>query len=71
VFSGSNGGRDSSGRASAPAADRAHPDVDLIALTQFSLSRAQKLVAAASGKTVLTTPDSAVRKLKDLLAVVG
>jgi len=41
--------------------------VDLIALTQFSLSRAHALVAAASGKTVLTTPDSAVRKLQRLL----
>jgi hypothetical protein len=41
--------------------------VDIIALGQFSLSRAHKLVAAASGKTVLTTPDSAVRKLQRLL----
>jgi hypothetical protein len=41
--------------------------VDVIALGQFSLSRAEKLVAAASGKTVLTTPDSAVRKLQRLL----
>jgi len=42
-------------------------DVDVIALGQFSLSRAHKLVAAASGKPVLTTPDSAVRKLRHLL----
>jgi hypothetical protein len=42
-------------------------DVDVIALGQFSLSRAEALVAAASGKTVLTTPDSAVRKLQHLL----
>jgi len=42
-------------------------DLDLIALTQFSLARAQTLVAGSSGKTVLTTPDSAVRKLRRLL----
>lgn len=42
-------------------------DVDVIALTQFSLSRAAAGVAAASGKPVLTTPDSAVRKLRRLL----
>jgi Asp/Glu/hydantoin racemase len=43
------------------------PEVDVIALGQFSLSRANRAVAAASGKTVLTTPDSAVRKLQRLL----
>jgi Asp/Glu/hydantoin racemase len=43
------------------------PEVDAIALGQFSLSRANTLVAAASGKPVLTTPDSAVRKLRRLL----
>lgn len=41
---------------------------DLIALAQFSLARAASAVAAATGKQVLTTPDSAVRKLKRLLA---
>ncbi|KUL96996.1 arylsulfatase [Bosea sp. WAO] len=41
---------------------------DLIALAQFSLARAAPAVAAATGKKVLTTPDSAVRKLKRLLA---
>lgn len=41
---------------------------DVIALAQFSLARAAGAVAAATGKTVLTTPDSAVRKLKRLLA---
>ncbi|HEV7339106.1 MAG TPA: aspartate/glutamate racemase family protein [Bosea sp. (in: a-proteobacteria)] len=41
---------------------------DLIALAQFSLARAAPAVAAATGKQVLTTPDSAVRKLKRLLA---
>jgi hypothetical protein len=40
---------------------------DVIALAQFSLARAAKAVAAASGKPVLTTPDSAVRKLRRLL----
>jgi hypothetical protein len=42
-------------------------DCDVIALAQFSLSRAAGPVAAATGKTVLTTPDSAVRKLRHLL----
>jgi hypothetical protein len=41
--------------------------VDAIALTQFSLARAHPGVASASGKPVLTTPDSAVRKLQRLL----
>lgn len=42
-------------------------DCDAIALAQFSLARAATAVAAATGKPVLTTPDSAVRKLKRLL----
>ena len=42
-------------------------DCDVIALAQFSLSRAAPAVAAATGKTVLITPDSAVRKLQRLL----
>ena len=42
-------------------------NVDVVALAQFSLARAAPMVAAASGKTVLTTPDSAVRKLQRLL----
>ncbi|MCV9939699.1 arylsulfatase [Boseaceae bacterium BT-24-1] len=42
-------------------------DCDAIALAQFSLARAASAVAAATGKPVLTTPDSAVRKLKRLL----
>jgi hypothetical protein len=41
---------------------------DAIALAQFSLARAAPAIAAATGKPVLTTPDSAVRKLKRLLA---
>lgn len=40
---------------------------DVIALAQFSLARAAPAVAQASGKRVLTTPDSAVRKLQRLL----
>jgi len=43
-------------------------DCDVIALSQFSLARAARAVAAATGKPVLTTPDSAVRKLRRLLA---
>lgn len=41
---------------------------DAIALAQFSLARAAPMVAAATGLPVLTTPHSAVRKLKALLA---
>lgn len=40
---------------------------DVIALAQFSLSQAAGPVARATSKTVLTTPDSAVRKLRHLL----
>ncbi|HUB48303.1 MAG TPA: aspartate/glutamate racemase family protein [Acetobacteraceae bacterium] len=42
-------------------------DCDVVALGQFSLARAAAAVAAATGKTVLTTPESAIRKLKRLL----
>ena len=42
-------------------------ECDVIALAQFSLARAADGVAKASGKKVLTTPDSAVRKLRRLL----
>jgi Asp/Glu/hydantoin racemase len=44
-------------------------DCDLIALAQYSMAPAAALVAEASGRPVLTTPDSAVMKLKQLLAV--
>jgi Asp/Glu/hydantoin racemase len=44
---------------------------DLIALAQYSMAPAAALVAEASGRPVLTTPDSAVQKLKELLAVTG
>jgi hypothetical protein len=40
---------------------------DVIALSQFSLARAADAVAQAGGRPVLTTPDSAVRKLRRLL----
>jgi hypothetical protein len=43
-------------------------DCDLIALAQYSMAPAAALVAEASGRPVLTTPDSAVLKLKQLLA---
>jgi Asp/Glu/hydantoin racemase len=46
-------------------------DCDLIALAQYSMAPAASLVAEASGRPVLTTPDSAVLKLKELLSVVG
>lgn len=59
------GDLDGHDRAAARAA-AALTDVDLVALTQFSLARAHKLLAAASGKPVLT-PDSAVRKMRRLL----
>jgi Asp/Glu/hydantoin racemase len=42
-------------------------DCDLIALAQYSMAPAAALVAEASGRPVLTTPDSAVLKLKELL----
>jgi hypothetical protein len=51
------------------AAEAARPleGCDVVALAQFSLSSAAPLVAQSTGRTVLTTPDSAVRKLRRLL----
>jgi hypothetical protein len=49
-------------------AARALEGCDVVALAQFSLSSAATQVAAATGCTVLTTPDSAVRKLRRLLS---
>ena len=43
-------------------------DCNVIALAQFSLARAASRIEKATGKKVLTTPDSAVRKLKKLFA---
>ncbi|HVZ06936.1 aspartate/glutamate racemase family protein [Rhodopila sp.] len=40
---------------------------DVIALSQFSLARAAPLIEKATGTRVLTTPDSAVQKLRRLL----
>src|SRR5712672_4368924 len=42
-------------------------DCDLIALAQYSMAPAAALVIEASGRPVLTTPDSAVTKLKQML----
>ena len=44
-------------------------DCDLIALAQYSMAPAADLVAEATGRPVLTTPDSAVMKLKKMLGV--
>jgi hypothetical protein len=43
-------------------------DCDLIALAQYSMAPAASLVAEASGRPVVTTPDSAVLKLKQALS---
>lgn len=60
------GDGDGHDRAAADAAG-AIAGCDVIALAQFSLARAAASVAAATGKTVLSTPDSAVRKMRRLL----
>jgi len=60
------GDPDAHDRAAAEAAT-ALRTCDVVALGQFSLARAAAAVAAATGCTVLTTPDSAIRKLKRLL----
>ena len=43
-------------------------DCDLIALAQYSIAAAAPLVAEATGRPVVTTPDSAVEKLMKMLA---
>jgi Asp/Glu/hydantoin racemase len=43
-------------------------DCDVIALAQFSIAATAPLVAEATGRPVVTTPDSAVEKLTRLLA---
>lgn len=48
-------------------AARALSGAEVIALAQFSLARAAPAVAAATGRPVLTTPDSAVARLRALL----
>jgi len=55
--------------AAASVAKRDLAGCDAIALAQFSLARAADSVAAATGKKVFTTPNSAVRKLRRLLGV--
>jgi hypothetical protein len=42
-------------------------DCKVIALAQFSLARAAPAIAAATGLPVLTTPDSAVKRMRALL----
>jgi Asp/Glu/hydantoin racemase len=44
-------------------------DCDVIALAQYSMAPAAERVAAATGKPVLTTPDSAVMKMKAMLGM--
>ena len=44
------------------------PQVDALVLGQFSLARAAKVIPSVNGRVVLTTPDSAVAKLRSLLA---
>ncbi|WP_298269297.1 aspartate/glutamate racemase family protein [uncultured Bradyrhizobium sp.] len=44
-------------------------DCDLIALAQYSMAPAAARVAEVTGREVLTTPDSAVLKLKAMLGV--
>jgi hypothetical protein len=48
-------------------ASRDLQNCDLIALAQYSMAPAAELVAEASGRPVVTTPDSAVLKLKKML----
>lgn len=48
------------------AAEKLH-GCDLLCFAQFSMARAARAVAGTTGRPVLTTPDSAVRKLKQLL----
>jgi Asp/Glu/hydantoin racemase len=43
-------------------------DCDLIALAQYSLAPTAALVAEATGRPILTTPDSSVLKLKAMLS---
>ena len=46
-------------------------DCDVIALAQYSMAPAAEQVAQATGRPVLTTPDSAVTKLKAMLDVTA
>ena len=44
---------------------------DVIALAQYSMAPTAEMVAQATGRPVLTTPDSAVMKLKRMLGAAG
>lgn len=44
------------------------PPVDALILAQFSMARAAAAIAPVPGRAVITTPDSAVRKLRALVA---
>src|SRR5215472_18970973 len=44
------------------------PEVDSVVLAQFSMTRAARSIAAVAGRQVITTPGSAIKKLKGLLA---
>jgi hypothetical protein len=46
-------------------------DCDVIALAQYSMAPAAEKVAQATGRPVLTTPDSAVMKLKGMLGAAS
>ena len=61
------GEREEHDRLVAEAAKDLH-NCDVIALAQYSMAPTAALVAEATGRPVLTTPDSAVQKLKRLLA---
>ena len=43
------------------------PAVNALVLAQFSMARAASAIAAVAGRTVITTPESAVLKLKNLV----
>ena len=58
------GNADLHDRLAARAAERIAANCDVIALAQFSLARAAPLVARSVDLPVLTTPDSAVRALR-------
>ena len=51
----------------AAATAAALPSVDVLVLCQFSLARAAGSIAPVRGRMVLTTPASAVAKLRSLL----
>jgi Asp/Glu/hydantoin racemase len=46
-------------------------DVDALVLGQFSMARAAAKIPSVAGRTVITTPDSAVRKLRRELIGAG